>query len=216
MSALETLDEVLRGVPAHAASDKLDDALYAEAARVLQAMARAVIDSPLPEPFKRECRAVLDGNAEAIVRAVTREDEPSQVAGFLAWKAIARSLDPRERTGTKRECPTCGALPGMAQLKATDRGRERVLVCGRCATRWTYARIGCAFCGNDEVDQLGVLEPEDDKDFRIDWCRKCHAYVKTYVGSGNPLALSDWSTLHLDAACAGRGLVRAGASLYSL
>ncbi len=211
--SLATLDEVLRGVPARAASEKLDDALYAAAAQVLVAMARAVIDAPLPEPLKRECRAVLEGDAEQTVRAVARGEEPSQVAGFLAWKAIARSLTPGERKGAKNECPTCGALPGMAHLRAGDGGRERVLVCGRCATRWTYARIGCAFCGNEEVDWLGVLESDGDPDFRIDWCRKCHAYVKTYVGSGNPLALSDWTTLHLDAKCAQRGLTR-GPALY--
>lgn len=110
-------------------------------------------------------------------------------------------------------------MPGYIPERnpSSDRGRERALACGLCGTRWSYARIGCPFCKNEALEQLGVLEPEDEASFRLDVCRQCNACLKTYVGEGGEsLALSDWSTLHLDAACRERGLQRAGPSLYDL
>jgi FdhE protein len=105
----------------------------------------------------------------------------------------------------------------MAQLAQTERGRERSLCCGRCATRWSYRRVGCPYCENESLERLAVLDPEDERDFRIDVCRRCSTYLKTYVAEGaEPLALSDWSTLHLDAACKQRGLHRGGPSMYGL
>ena len=53
--------------------------------------------------------------------------------------------------------------------------------------------------------------------FRIDLCRACKGYVKTYVGEGEEdLFLSDWSTLHLDLLAVRRGFRRLGASLYDI
>jgi FdhE protein len=52
---------------------------------------------------------------------------------------------------------------------------------------------------------------------RLDVCRACDGYLKTYAGEGREeLLLADWTTLHLDAAARGRGLSRRGASVYEL
>jgi len=218
-------DEIARGVPL-LRSEALDPALFADAGKRIAAMAEALLAQALPPALLHECRTLcvlLGENPEAgtrLARAVAGSDgeAPAGLASFLAWKALG-SLVPEggAEDWNSSCCPTCGALPAMAQLRESDRGRERHLVCGLCATSWRYARIGCPFCRNETVERLGVLEPEGEESFRIDFCRECNSYLKTYVGSGSePLALSDWSTLHLDAACAERGLRRGGPSLYDL
>lgn len=148
------------------------------------------------------------------------------VAAFLSWMALRRVLAPalealaawRGDRWTRGDCPTCGAQPAMAQLVADGDVRHRRLSCGRCGTSWRYRRFACPHCTNEEPDRLSALEAGGEgAPLRLDWCDACQGYVKTYAGEGDEaLLLSDWSTLHLDALAAGRGLRRAGASLYTL
>jgi FdhE protein len=218
-------EEIARGVPL-LKSPALDPDVFVQAAAMLASTAQALLGAGLPPRLLEQCGALCaqleDDPAFAmrLVRSVAEmQVAPSSLETFLAWKALGRALGPSERTEgwTLNCCPTCGALPAMAQLRPSDRGRERALGCGLCGTRWTYARVGCPYCRSDELQHLGVLEPEDDEGFRIDVCKQCDAYLKTYVGEGGEaLALADWSTLHLDAACKERGLRRAGPSLYEL
>lgn len=218
-------EEIARGVPL-LKSRSLDPGVFVEAGTILGATAHALLRAQLPPQLLEECGALcaqLEDDpafAVSLVRSVAEMSvAPSSLQTFLAWKALGRALGPSERTEgwTQNRCPCCGTLPAMALLRESDRGRERALSCGLCGTRWTYARIGCPYCKSDELQRLAVLEPEDDEGFRIDVCGHCDAYLKTYVGKGEEeLALADWSTLHLDAACRDRGLRRAGPSLYEL
>jgi FdhE protein len=220
-----TAEEIARGVPL-LKSRSLDPRVFLEAGTILAATAHALLAAELPPQLLEECGALcaeLDDDPAFAVRLVRSAAEmsvaPSSLETFLAWKALGRALGPSERTEgwTENRCPTCGTLPAMALLRESDRGRERALSCGLCGTRWTYARVGCPYCRSDELQRSRVLEPEEDEGFRIDVCGHCDAYLKTYVGKGEEaLALADWSTLHLDAACRDRGLRRAGPSLYEL
>ena len=73
----------------------------------------------------------------------------------------------------------------MAQLVPSSQGaRERVLACGCCETRWKYKRIGCPFCRNEDSDLLEILTVEDEQKLRIDACRQCRGYLKTYIEVG--------------------------------
>lgn len=145
---------------------------------------------------------------------------------YLGWTAFGRVLGPlsgpfaawRDEARWRRPtCPTCGALPVMAQLVEQGAGRERQLVCGRCPTRWSYQRLGCPYCGNEAADRLALLELEGPAALRLDVCESCKGYLKTYTGHGDEaLFLSDWPTLVLDAMAAERGYERRGASLFEL
>jgi FdhE protein len=142
---------------------------------------------------------------------------------YVSWTAMARFLRPvvkgfdgwrDEERWLRRNCPTCGSLPAMAQLVGADPGRKRLLSCGCCATRWQFKRTGCPFCDTDS-QRLTSVTIEGEPTLRIDHCESCGAYLKTYDGEGEEtLLLSDWSTLHLDLIAHDRGLKRLAASLY--
>jgi FdhE protein len=174
--------------------------------------------------------------AERVIRwAVSDEsnrdenDGNVQDPGFqrlLAWTAIRWSLFPiieefadfrNEDLWMRGHCPTCGAAPAMAELVEAEAGRERRLVCALCQTRWRYKRLGCPFCGNEDPNELDVLEIEQEPSLRIDVCDECSGYLKTCIGSGlRDVLLQDWPTLHLDVAARQQGLERKGISLYKL
>jgi FdhE protein len=142
---------------------------------------------------------------------------------YLAWTAMSRFLHPvvhafdgwrDEDRWLRRYCPTCGSLPAMAQLVGADPGRKRLLSCGCCGTRWQFKRTGCPFCETNS-QQLASVAIEGEPALRIDHCKSCSGYLKTYDGEGNEgLLLSDWSSLHLDLIAHDRGLKRLAASLY--
>lgn len=145
---------------------------------------------------------------------------------YLRWTVIARYLSRvvdafgkwrDEERWLRRNCPTCGALPAMAQLSGIDPPRLRLLSCGCCGTRWRYRRTGCPFCVNEDDSQLGILVVEGEKDLRIDYCECCNGYIKTYNGSGSEsVLLADWTSLHLDVIARDQGLNRLAVSLYEM
>jgi FdhE protein len=145
---------------------------------------------------------------------------------YLGWIAFGRALAPAvEAAAAVRDdaswprptCPTCGALPVMAQAVEAVAGGERHLVCGCCATRWGWHGRGCPYCGNEAAERLARLELEGPAGLRLDVCESCKGYLKTYTGQGDEaLFLADWPTLVLDAMAAERGYVRRGVSLFEL
>ena len=73
-------------------------------------------------------------------------------------------------------CPVCGGEPDFAAL---DRqGGRRRLLCSRCDSTWTFLRVGCPFCGNQDPRQLGHY-PSDDGAYRTNVCESCRRYIKT-------------------------------------
>jgi FdhE protein len=84
-------------------------------------------------------------------------------------------------------CPVCGGGPDFAAL---DRqGGRRRLLCSRCDSTWTFLRVGCPFCGNQDPRQLGHY-PSDDAAYRLNVCESCRRYIKTIdlrEASGDPM-----------------------------
>lgn len=211
--------------------------LRAAGADLLGALLGATASVKLPGPIAEgnaELRGALatpEARARAVAWLVDGEGSgfsPPQpgLLRYLGWTAFARALAPvveafaaaRGDAGWARPtCPTCGALPVMARLVEKDAGRDRQLVCGCCATRWSWRRLGCPYCGNEAADRLALLELEGPAGLRLDVCESCKGYLKTYTGSGEEaLFLSDWPTLVLDAMAAERGYQRRGVSLFEL
>jgi formate dehydrogenase maturation protein FdhE len=56
-------------------------------------------------------------------------------------------------------CPICGGFPNFALWDT--RSGARHLLCERCAAEWRADAPGCAFCGEEEPDQLGYYSTEE-------------------------------------------------------
>jgi FdhE protein len=223
------------GVPLLASPNARVEACALGGEAVARMVERAV-EVPFPEKLAASARALRDhlrGGPE-VRRALgswllrgegTPPPEPG-FARFAGWTALARLLAPTvDAFGRRRDedswfrgyCPTCGADPAMSQLIESPTGKQRFLSCPCCRSRWRFRRVGCPHCDNDVPDRMDVLEIEGEERLRIDACKECNGYVKTYVGEGEePLFLADWTTLHLDLLAKDRGLERKGASLYEI
>ena len=227
-------DDFFRGVPLlHSSAVKID---WMPAEKIIKEMVEILASSPLPGKLAEETRTLrteVRANPEAPHRVVAwlldHDDFMSACPGllrYLGWTALSRYLclltevfDRRREEGQwlRRYCPMCGSLPAMAQLVGTDQGRRRFLCCGCCGTRWQYLRTGCPFCENADDHRLAFLAVEGEGGLRIDYCKSCEGYLKTYDGEGSEkVLLADWTSIHLDVVARGRGLMRLAASMYEL
>ena len=89
-------------------------------------------------------------------------------------QALALSVD--DSMWYRGRCPICGGEPDLAALERGS-GRRRLL-CSRCDSEWTFHRVGCPFCGNDDPLQLAYY-PSDDQVYRLSVCERCRRYLKT-------------------------------------
>jgi len=113
--------------------------------------------------------AGLDGNLLALIFN-------NALRPFLRAQAQALAPWVDDSAWYRGRCPICGGEPDMAAL---ERGSgQRRLLCSRCDSEWTFQRIGCPFCGNDNPRQLAYY-PSDDQVYRLGVCEQCRRYLKT-------------------------------------
>lgn len=97
-------------------------------------------------------------------------------------------------------CPVCGSAPILADL--SGEGGKRTLHCSLCETAWTYPRLRCPFCENDNKDDLSYLRAENEEGLRVDLCSRCGNYLKTIdlreLSGPIIVPLDDAATWHLD------------------
>jgi FdhE protein len=127
-----------------------------------------------------------------------------------ALSLAAESVDPGSVAGwTEGHCPVCGSRPGMDELAEAE--GKRYLCCSSCSFRWSFPRIKCPYCGNQDPETLSCFIAGDDPT-RMSVCRKCRRYIKTRdsrIGNADvPLEAEDLSTLHLDLLAAKEGFER--------
>jgi len=196
-------------------------ALHASLKRLLEAVAG---HCELPSSFLEWTRtsAAGDGILEKLFRAVTRSDtklletiakKSGQDKELLDWigRELAKPFFQRYSRVISSEslakwnrgrCPCCGGAARMARLEK-ETGR-RYLWCDLCAVEWPFVRLQCPFCGNDDAEQLGNLEPEGQETYRIAVCQKCKGYLRTVDERKLPegvtanLPLEDIATLPLN------------------
>jgi FdhE protein len=148
----------------------------------------------------------LDVDEYALVAALDYAVRPTLRAA--AARVTALIADARWERGA---CPACGAPPLLAELRGKDEGR--VLRCGRCASAWSFPRVGCVACGERDHRRLGALHEEGEEDYRrAEYCEQCRRYLKT-VAVLDPLTPDgvieeDLATAALDLAAVERGYHR--------
>ena len=179
-----------------------------------------VLDSTeeLLRTMPRELQEDLLRQKNSSVHKLCEDLELSEtLARTIFWATIDR-LIPAELKHWEREdwhenfCPICGRRPVMAWLKRFNEGRARYLLCGGCGTQWHWQRVGCPYCGNMNLEKIYILEVDDKQKIRLDVCKECNQYIKTYGEDGEEdIYLRDWTTLHLDLLAEERGLHKCGA-----
>lgn len=228
------LDDFCAGVPLLRSSRIKVDLL--PPGRALLSVARALASESLPVELASKVENLvcnLEGDDNLSHRAVewllARDtflpSEPGLLR-YLGWMVMARylarviavfSLWRGEDRWMRNYCPTCGAFAGMAQLAGCDPARHRLLSCACCSTRWRYRRTGCPFCDTKDDRRLAILTVEGEAALRIEYCKECGGYLKTYSGEGNErLLLADWTSIHLDVIAHDHGLQRYAGSLFHL
>jgi FdhE protein len=115
-----------------------------------------------------------------------------------------------ERQWNRGTCPACAAPPLLAELRGDG---ERWLRCGRCASSWSFPRVGCPMCGVRDHRMLGYLHLTDERDHRrADRCDGCQRYVKAVAVLGplgwDEMLEADLATVDLDLIAAERGYQR--------
>jgi FdhE protein len=122
--------------------------------------------------------------------------------------AITQAHPVEDGPGDTR-CPFCGDGAVLASLGRD--GGARILHCGLCGGAWSFRRIACCACGQDDQRQLGTLIIGEEDPAWIETCAACGVGVKTFdlrriPGDFDPLA-EDLVSLHLDLLAAREGVM---------
>lgn len=110
----------------------------------------------------------------------------------------------------ERRCPFCGGMPQVSFLKiqeATSESGNRDLVCATCTINWSFRRVACAYCGEEQPTKLCYFHTPAYDHIRVEACDTCKRYIKgvdlTRLGFAVPLvdevaaaALDVWSQEH--------------------
>ncbi|MFY9397696.1 MAG: formate dehydrogenase accessory protein FdhE [Desulfomonilia bacterium] len=104
-------------------------------------------------------------------------------------------------------CPICGSAPLIASIRQ-DQGTRR-LHCLDCGHSWTFSRVICPDCGNEDQSSMTYFYIQDSENQTAFVCEKCRRYLLTQ-GKVSDLTLFDaevcsMGLAHLDAVLQRKG-----------
>lgn len=76
----------------------------------------------------------------------------------------------------KGYCPFCGTPAGYGRIDFEK--QSRILFCPLCWQEWTFMRVKCAHCENNDPNYLEYIYLEELPQFRAYLCNKCHRYIR--------------------------------------
>jgi formate dehydrogenase accessory protein FdhE len=85
-------------------------------------------------------------------------------------------------------CPFCSRKAGLGVLRPQGDGGQRSLVCSFCLAEWTFRRILCPGCGEENNAKLPVYTASDFDYIRVECCDTCKMYIKSVDLTKNGLA----------------------------
>ncbi|MDQ6891292.1 MAG: formate dehydrogenase accessory protein FdhE [Acidobacteriota bacterium] len=125
------------------------------------------------------------------------------------------------RVHKRGRCPFCGAPPAVASRRdgSTLEGARRLLGCVLCGSEWTFPRILCPSCFEEEPTRLPNFETDRYPHIRIEACETCHRYLKSHDLSldARPIPeVDDLASLSLDLWAVEQGFTRIEPGLAGL
>src|SRR5262245_15353007 len=105
-----------------------------------------------------------------------------------------RGIRPYGRGGDQREnrCRFCSGKPQLTYFQAQEQeGSMRRMQCAVCLSSWTFRRVVCANCMEEDPRNLGYYSSQDLAHLRVETCESCKYYIKAVdlgvVGLAVPL-----------------------------
>ena len=110
----------------------------------------------------------------------------------------------------EKRCPVCAGKPQLSFLQnqeTTAESGNRDLMCAKCLSVWSFRRVVCANCGEENPAKLAYFQSTTLNHVRIEACDTCKHYLKsvdlTRLGNAQPLVdevaaapLDLWATEH--------------------
>ncbi len=153
-----------------------------------------------PEPLAHiaeNLTQVSDTSRSDLLEAVwsAASEPPSNPQEFLAFAYLQPfaefgrdSSEMHLECYTGSVCPWCSRKPGMGVLRQQGDGGQRNLLCAFCLTEWSFRRIVCPGCGEEDPVKLPVYTAAEMPHIRVESCDGCHAYLKSIDLTKNGLA----------------------------
>jgi FdhE protein len=186
------------------------EAVDADAASRLHEVGRT---ADLPELARRWfAKGHTDSGIEMVEEVLAWSLRPflSRAAEVLLQRAAFKVSDTGEKAPAfgawkRGVCPVCGGEPDFACIIPTG---ERLLICGRCQSRWPTEPFACPFCGESDKQHITSFATPDGT-YRVTACQSCKRYLKTHDGRHSRRAVIPnvdvIATLPLDAVVMQRG-----------
>lgn len=116
-------------------------------------------------------------------------------------------------------CPVCAGRPQVASIEGGPASGGRTLHCARCLTSWSFKRVMCVECGEENPATLGCYRSPEYPHVRLDTCDICRHYVKavdlTILGLADPL-VDDVASAALDLWAVEQGYVKVERNLVGM
>ncbi len=111
----------------------------------------------------------------------TREDYLSRAILRPYVEALRSLTVPPDRIHKQGRCPFCGGLPWIAARRegSLTEGAKRMLACGLCGGEWSFGRILCPACLEEDPMKLPAFSAAPHPTVRIEACETCRRYVKS-------------------------------------
>lgn len=181
-------------------------------------------DNSNPSPFVKNLLAFDTPYFTRLAESIALN---SEVLFFIAYHAISPFIEKasfsfRDKFDYQKwqngVCPVCGKKPAMAKLREED--GLRVLQCSLCRSWWSYPRLKCVVCGNDDQETLEYFYSKDDQAHRVNVCNKCKKYIKTTdcrkMERDVNLEVEDLATVYLDLVAKERGYEPGGRVTFAV
>ena len=124
----------------------------------------------------------------------------------------ARNIAP-DRVHHRGRCPFCGGaamISARRSIPEADSGL-RVLICALCSNEWSFNRVCCPACFEENPEKLPVYSSDAHPFVRIEACGTCHRYMKSIdlTKDARPIpAIDDLVSIAMDLWALDEGLTR--------
>lgn len=171
--------------------------------------------------------ALLNFNTQYFTKIAELIDLNSEIMFFIIYHAISPFIEKAAigyrdmfdyQQWQKTTCPVCGRKPSMSILRKDD--GLHVLQCQTCRTQWSYPRVTCVVCGNNNNETYKYIFDESDEAHRAYVCDNCKKYIKTTdaraLDRDVDIEVEDLVTLVLDYVAKERGYEPGGRVAFAV